>query len=123
MGKSFQEVKQYFEPKLFHLSGMIWASQHLEMNHMGTMILCLGSSFGGIIYDYIPGYFYENYGPESLLYVEIFCAAGLLILVTSMNVFVKCRPIKGPLADSTVRAFSGGNAIEQMPAKDSDTTF
>ena len=102
---------------------MIWASQHLEMNHMGTVILCLGSSFGGIIYDYIPGYFYENYGPEFLFYVEIFCAAGLLILVTSMYVFVKFRPIKGPLEDSTVREFSGGNAIEQMPPKESDTTF
>ena len=90
---------------------------------MGTMILCLGSSFGGIIYDYIRGYFYENYGPKSLLCVEIFCSAGLLILVMSMNVFVKFRPIKDPLADSTVRAFSGGNAIEQIPPKESDTNF
>ena len=102
---------------------MTWASQYLEMNHMGTMILCLGSSFGGIIYDYIPGYFYENYGPESLWYVEIFCATGLLILVTSMNVFVKFRRIKDPSADSTVRPINGGNAIEQIPAKESDTTF
>ena len=74
------------------VSGMTWANQYLEMNHMGTMILCIGSSTGGLFYDYIPGYLYEYYGPESLLYVEVFYGTSLLVLVVSMTAFVRLRP-------------------------------
>ena len=71
---------------------MTWANQYLEMNHMGTMILCIGSSTGGLLYDYIPGYLYEYYGPESLFYVEVFYGTSLLALVISMTVFLRLRP-------------------------------
>ena len=74
------------------VSGMTWANQYLEMNHMGTMILCIGSSTGGLLYDYIPGYLYEYYDPESLFYVEVFYGTSLLALVISMTVFVRLRP-------------------------------
>ena len=72
---------------------MTWANQYLEMNHMGTT-LCIGSSFSGLLYDYVPGYPYENYGPESLLYVEVFYGTTLLVLVLSMTLFVIIRPRK-----------------------------
>ena len=74
------------------VSGMTWANQYLEMNHMGTMVLCIGSSTGGLLYDYIPGYLYEYYGPESLFYVEVFYGTSLLALVISMTAFVRLRP-------------------------------
>ena len=71
---------------------MTWANQYLEMNHMGTMILCIGSSCGGLLYDYVPGYLYEKYGPESLLFVELFYGIAVVVLVLIMTLFVKLRP-------------------------------
>ena len=82
------------------VSGMTWANQYLEMNHMGTMVLCIGSSTGGLLYDYIPGYLYEYYGLESLFYVEIFYGTSLLALVISMTAFVRLRPKRTKLSTS-----------------------
>ena len=65
------------------------------MNHMGTMILCIGSSTGGLVYDYVPGYFYDGYGPTAFLYIEVVCAIVFMIIVCLMTLFVWLRPKRG----------------------------
>ncbi len=95
---------------------MAWANQYLDMHHMGTMVLCIGSSVGCVIYDYVPGYFYEKYGPESFLYIEMVCGILFMIIVILMSLFVWLRPIRPEFEEPKT-------SIVEVPMLENDSAF
>ena len=72
----------------FFPSGMSWGNAYMDINSMGVMVFLLGASCGGYIYQYLPGYLFEEYGPRSLTYVFVVYSIGMAIVYTIMSVFV-----------------------------------
>lgn len=68
-------------------NGMSWANLHLQMNSVGVMVLMVGGSCGGFIYQLTAGTLFENQGPESLMYVMVgysLCIAACYIAMESV---------------------------------------
>lgn len=87
-------------------NGMIWGNEHLRMNSMGVMVVYVGGSLGGMVYQYITGYFFENYGPNSLMYIMVMYSFLLLVAVAGMSLTVFCmKPnVFEPDEDQIVRS-------------------
>lgn len=69
-------------------NAMSWANLNLRLNWIAVMWLMLGSSTGGLFYQYFTGYFFDKHGPESLTLVCLFGAfaigvAYFMLVVTS----------------------------------------
>ena len=56
------------------------------MNSMGVMVLMVGGSSGGLIYQYLTGYLFENEGPETIWYVMVMFAGMLGVSFALMQV-------------------------------------
>ena len=67
-------------------NGMSWANLHLTMNSVGVMVLLVGGSCGGFIYQYLTGYLFENNGTETLMYVMVgySCMLGVSFLAMTL---------------------------------------
>lgn len=73
-------------------NGMSWANIHLMMNSVAVMVLIVGGSCGGFVYQYLTGYLFENDGPQTLMYVMVGYGALLAIsYVTMVFVAYMCK--------------------------------
>ena len=64
-------------------NGMAWANLYLDMNSMATMVLLMGNSFGGLVFQAWAGYVYDNHSPDAVLYLP---AVGCIILAVLFGI-------------------------------------
>lgn len=72
-------------------SGMSWANLHMQMNSMAVMVLMIGSSCGGFIYHYLPGYLFKYVGPHSFMYVMVAYSVITILVFASMECLLYWR--------------------------------
>ena len=75
-------------------SGMAWSNIYLDMNSVAVMVLTLGSSTGGLIYQFLPGYLLAKYGQNTFLHVLLVYSCGFLAVFVIMQLFTKCFKTK-----------------------------
>ena len=85
----------YFMAQVFP-SGMSWSNIYLDMNSIAVMVLFIGTSAGGVIYQYLPGYLLKNYGQETLMYVMVAYGAGLVLAFVLMQILAKLYTKRNP---------------------------
>ena len=102
-----------FSISLFFPCGMAWTNLHLEVNSMATMVLLIGGSAGGLIYQYLPGYLIQKKGPRSLMFVML--AYSFLIFLTFglMNAVVKFVGRSGRV-DTSADEMTENNSVEKV---------
>ena len=66
-------------------NGFAWTNLYLEVNSMSVMVLMVGGSAGGFFYQFFTGYFFQNYGPDYLMYVMVFYSLMLAVIFACMQ--------------------------------------
>ena len=69
-------------------NGMSWANLYLAMNSVGVMVLMVGGSCGGLIYQLMTGAVFDN-NPQSLMYIMVFYGVMLGVSFLLMQIFAK----------------------------------
>ena len=74
-------------------NGMSWANLKMNMNSVAVMVLMMGVSTGGFIYQYTTGYLFENEGAETLMYVMFTFSILLMFSYIAMTLVAHfCKP-------------------------------
>ena len=60
-------------------AGFSWANLHLNLNSFAVSILLAGGGTGGFLYQLLAGYFIQNYGIRTVMYLT--CAYGAIMIV------------------------------------------
>ena len=98
-------------------NGMSWANLRMNMNSVAVMVLMVGGSCGGFIYQYLTGYLFENQGPETLMYImavysfALACCYVAMVIVASL-----CKPQEigtGLHEDVQIVEVANGSFVEQ----------
>ena len=88
----------YFIAQVFP-SGMAWSNIYLDMNSVAVMVLFLGGSAGGALYQYLPGFLIRNFGQETFMYVMVVYSVGLLIIFIIMQILARIFNRRNPVQD------------------------
>lgn len=86
----FTGVLGFFLSPVF-AAGMAFANQYITMTGSAVALVFVGSSAGGMVYQYVTGYLFENHGPHSLMYVMVGYAFSLSVVYVLMVVLVRGR--------------------------------
>ena len=74
-------------------NGMSWANLRMNMNSVAVMVLMVGGSCGGFIYQYTTGYLFENEGPRTLMYIMLAYGIALAFCYIAMVLTAQlCKP-------------------------------
>ena len=74
-------------------NGMSWANLRMDMNSVAVMVLMVGGSCGGFIYQYTTGYLFENEGPQTLMYIMFGYSIALACSFAAMTLTAAlCKP-------------------------------
>lgn len=87
---AFSCIIGYFMSQKFP-SSMSWANIYLEMNSLSVMIVLFGGYTGGLIYQYLTGYFFQNSGPRSLMYVMIVYSTGMSVIFLGLQLLANTQ--------------------------------
>ena len=88
----------YFIAQVFP-SGMAWSYIYLDMNSVAVMVLFLGVSAGGALYQYLPGFLLKNFGQETFMNVMVVYSVGLLIIFIIMQILARIFNKRNPVQD------------------------
>ena len=71
-------------------AGMSWLNLHFRVNSMAVMVLTMGGSCGGILYQYISGYLFEHVHTHSLMYIMLVYSLLLMINMIFLELVTRC---------------------------------
>jgi len=71
--------------------GIAWANRYLTMTGVSYTFTLFGASIGGISYNMLIGWFFENKGPYVLWYFAIAMGTFVCALATSMHLIARTR--------------------------------
>lgn len=74
----------FFKSPLFP-SCLGWANRYIDLNSMTIMCVNIGSSTGGMLVQWLTGYLFEYYGPNSFLYLIAAYSVAIFILFVVMH--------------------------------------
>ncbi|CAH1789588.1 unnamed protein product [Owenia fusiformis] len=67
-------------------SGIAWLNIYLKVTGMALAVFYIGASFGGMAFQWVTGYLFQNYGPMSWLYIILVYAIAVNIIFWAMQV-------------------------------------
>jgi FHS family Na+ dependent glucose MFS transporter 1 len=74
-------------------AGMAFAHQYIKMTGTAVALVFVGSSAGGMVYQYLTGYLFENHGAQSLMYVMVGYALALTAVFVCLFLIVRRRTL------------------------------
>ena len=79
---------------------LAWVNQYLKLKGVAVACVFIGSSCGGLIYQWVGGFLFEYYGPQTIMYNMLFCAVLLGLVFMVLLLLTRNRPTRFNTAKS-----------------------